>query len=235
MPEDSRVPIILGRPYLAIARAMIDVFNKKIMLRVGDDEVIFDVDQSIKRPPTEDDEGYEIDDLDETINAEAQKLLANEEPDSFLSRGLEKSIDQSDLEGCEPVECETDNDSSPNEPIVLIVSINTPYPVVQETQETVKVEREHLYSASANEIDEMKPELKELPHHLEYAYLHGDKSFPIIISSKLSEKEKILLLQVLEKQKGAIAWKMSDIKGISPSYCTHKILMEDDFKPVIQP
>ncbi|GKE62729.1 putative reverse transcriptase domain-containing protein [Tanacetum coccineum] len=28
---------------------------------------------------------------------------------------------------------------------------------------------------------------------------------------------------------------MSDIKGTSPSYCTHRILMEDDYKPVIQP
>ncbi|GKB98976.1 putative nucleotidyltransferase, ribonuclease H [Tanacetum coccineum] len=45
----------------------------------------------------------------------------------------------------------------------------------------------------------------------------------------------MLLLQVLEKRKGAIAWKMLDIKGISPSYCTHKILMEDDYKLVIQP
>ncbi|GJS86312.1 DNA-directed DNA polymerase [Tanacetum coccineum] len=90
MPEDSRVPIILRRPFLATARAMIDVFNKKIMLRVGDDEMIFDVDQSIKRPLTEDDEYYEIDDLDYTINAKAQELLANDEPDSFLSRGLEK-------------------------------------------------------------------------------------------------------------------------------------------------
>ncbi|GJV62176.1 hypothetical protein Tco_1468276 [Tanacetum coccineum] len=71
---------------------MIDVFNKKITLRVGDDEVIFDVDQSIKRPTTEDDECYGIDDLDDTINKEAQELLANDEPDSFLSRGLEKSI-----------------------------------------------------------------------------------------------------------------------------------------------
>ncbi|GKD38114.1 hypothetical protein Tco_1258321 [Tanacetum coccineum] len=43
------------------------------------------------------------------------------------------------------------------------------------------------------------------------------------------------LLKVLRKRKGAIAWKMSDIKGISPSYCTHKILMEDGYKPVIQP
>ncbi|GKC16038.1 hypothetical protein Tco_1012820 [Tanacetum coccineum] len=45
----------------------------------------------------------------------------------------------------------------------------------------------------------------------------------------------MLLLQVLEKQKGAIAWKMSNIKGISLPFCTHKILMEDDFKLVIQP
>ncbi|GJU57782.1 reverse transcriptase domain-containing protein [Tanacetum coccineum] len=65
-----------------------------------------------------------------------------------------------------------------------------PYSVVQEIAEAVKLEREHLYSASANEIDEKKPELKDLPNHLEYAYLHGDKSFPIIISSELSDKEK---------------------------------------------
>ncbi|GJZ21416.1 putative reverse transcriptase domain-containing protein [Tanacetum coccineum] len=75
----------------------------------------------------------------------------------------------------------------------------------KEKAKPVEVEREHLYSASTNEIDEKKSELKDLPHHLEYAYLHGDKSFPIIISSELSDKEKISLLQVLEKRKGAIA------------------------------
>ncbi|GJY88628.1 DNA-directed DNA polymerase [Tanacetum coccineum] len=235
MPEDSRVPIILGRPFLATARAMIDVFNKKITLRVGDDEVVFDVDQSIKRPTTEDDECYGIDDLDDTINEEAQELLANKEPDSFLSRGLEKSIDQSDLECCESTSSDEKNGSDSENSIRRINSINTPYPVTQGTTNGNDVKSEHLYSASANEIDEKKPELKNLPQHLEYAYLNGDKSFPIIISSELSEKEKISLLRVLERRKGAIAWKMSDIKGISPSYCTHKILMEDDYKPVIQP
>ncbi|GJV50617.1 reverse transcriptase domain-containing protein [Tanacetum coccineum] len=186
-PEDSRVPIILERPFLATARAMIDVFNKKITLRVGDDEVIFDVDQSIKRPPTEDDECYGVDDLDDTINAEVWDLLANEEPESFLSRGLEKSIDHSDLEGCKPIECKTDYDSDSDKPIRRIASINTPYLIVQETAKPVEVEREHLYSASANEIDEKKPELKDLPHHLEYAYLHGFFQFPIA----LEDQEKI--------------------------------------------
>ncbi|GKE69485.1 DNA-directed DNA polymerase [Tanacetum coccineum] len=234
MPEDSRVPIILGRPFLATARAMIDVFNKKITLRVGDDDVIFDVDQSIKRPTTEDVECYGIDDLDNTINEEAQELLTNEEPDSFLSRGLEKSIDQSDPECCESVSSNGNNKSDPKSLIRRIDSANTPYPVTQGATQRDDVKSEHLYSASANEIEEKKLKLKILPQHLEYVYLDGDKSFPIIISSELSEKEKISLQQVLERRTGSIAWKMSNIKGINPSYCTHKILMEDDYKPVIQ-
>ncbi|GJY70582.1 putative nucleotidyltransferase, ribonuclease H [Tanacetum coccineum] len=208
MPEDSRVPIILGRQFLATTRAMIYMFNKKIAPRVGDDEVIFDVDQSIKRPPTEDDECYVFDDLDDTINAEAQELLANDKSDSFLLKGLEKLINQSDLESCECFESKADDDSDPRKPIWRIDFVNMPYSVAQEIARPDNVESEHLYSASTNEIDEKKPELKNLPHHLEYAYLHGDNSCPIIISSKLSEKEKMLLLQVLEKLKGAIAWKM---------------------------
>ncbi|GJU27994.1 DNA-directed DNA polymerase [Tanacetum coccineum] len=235
MPDDSRVPIILGRPFLRTARATIDVFNKKITLRVGDDEVIFDVDQSIKKPPADDDECYGVDDLDNILNAEAQELLANDRPDSFLLKELEKSIDQSDLESCESLENKSNNESDLRIPIRRIKSINMPYLVEKRKARPDGIKSEHLYSASANEIDEKRPELKSLPNHLEYAYLQGDKSFPIIISSKLFEKEKKLLLQVLEKHKGAIAWKMPDIKGISPSFCTHKILIKDDFKPVIQP
>ncbi|GKF09025.1 DNA-directed DNA polymerase [Tanacetum coccineum] len=103
MPEDSRIPIILGRPFLATARVIIDVFNKKITLKVGDDDVIFGMDQSMKRPPTEDDECYDIDDLDDTINMENQKLLENDQLDSFLLKDLEKSINQSNLESCNSI------------------------------------------------------------------------------------------------------------------------------------
>ncbi|GJR59891.1 reverse transcriptase domain-containing protein [Tanacetum coccineum] len=129
MPKDSRVPIILGRPFLATARAMIDVFNKKITLRVGDDEVIFDMDQSIKRSPAEHDECYGVDDLDDAINAEAQELLANDTSDSFSLKGLEKSIDQSDLESCESSEYKAVNDSDSGEPIRHIESVRLIYPI----------------------------------------------------------------------------------------------------------
>ncbi|GKC63315.1 DNA-directed DNA polymerase, partial [Tanacetum coccineum] len=189
MPEDSRVPIILGRPFLVTFRAMIDVFNKKITLRVGDDEVIVDVDQSIKRPTTKDDECYGIDDLDYTINEEAQELLTNEEPDPFLSRGLEKSIDQSDLEYCESASSNQNNESNPESSIRRIEYANMSYPVMQGATKRDNVKSGNLYSASANEIDEKKPELKNLPQHLEYAYLHEDKFNPLL-SHQLPNKRE---------------------------------------------
>ncbi|GJU64707.1 reverse transcriptase domain-containing protein [Tanacetum coccineum] len=84
-------------------------------------------------------------------------------------------------------------------------------------------------------IDEPpKVELKDLPPHLEYAFLEGDDKLPIIIAKDLSVEEKAALIKVLKSHKRAIAWKLSDIKGINPEFCTHKILMEEDYKPAVQ-
>ncbi|GJT74485.1 reverse transcriptase domain-containing protein [Tanacetum coccineum] len=77
-------------------------------------------------------------------------------------------------------------------------------------------------------------ELKDLPAHLEYAFLEKDNKLPVIISKDLKDDEKVKLIEVLKAHKSALAWKISDIKGIDPKFCTHKILMEDDFKPVVQ-
>jgi len=41
MEEDSRIPFILGRPFLATARAMVDVKNDKLFLQVEDEKVEF--------------------------------------------------------------------------------------------------------------------------------------------------------------------------------------------------
>ncbi|GKB18461.1 reverse transcriptase domain-containing protein [Tanacetum coccineum] len=68
--------------------------------------------------------------------------------------------------------------------------------------------------------------LKDLPPHLEYVFLE-DKN-------KLSIDEKTALIKVLKSRKRAIAWKLSDIKGINPEFCSHKILMEEDYEPAVQ-
>ncbi|GJZ78900.1 reverse transcriptase domain-containing protein, partial [Tanacetum coccineum] len=77
-------------------------------------------------------------------------------------------------------------------------------------------------------------ELKELPPHLEYAFLEGDNKLPVIIAKDLKDEEKAALLKVLKSHKRAIAWKLSDIKGVNPEFCTHKILMEEDYEPSVQ-
>nr|GFC43136.1 reverse transcriptase domain-containing protein [Tanacetum cinerariifolium] len=76
--------------------------------------------------------------------------------------------------------------------------------------------------------------LKDFPSHLEYAFLEDSKKLPVIIAKNLKVDEREALLNVLKSHKRAITWKISDIKGIDPRFCTHKILMEDDYKPAVQ-
>nr|GFB39083.1 reverse transcriptase domain-containing protein [Tanacetum cinerariifolium] len=56
-------------------------------------------------------------------------------------------------------------------------------------------------------------ELKELPPHLEYAFLGNNGKWPVIIVKDLSSNEKTALINVLKMRKKAIAWKLTDIKG----------------------
>nr|GEW50991.1 hypothetical protein [Tanacetum cinerariifolium] len=73
-----------------------------------------------------------------------------------------------------------------------------------------------------------KLELKELPEHLEYAFLQENKQIPLVISFTLSAHDKTKLLEVVKNHKGAIAWSIAYINGIDLSLCTYKILLEDE-------
>ncbi|KAL0403700.1 UNVERIFIED_CONTAM: Retrovirus-related Pol polyprotein from transposon.6 [Sesamum radiatum] len=74
-------------------------------------------------------------------------------------------------------------------------------------------------------------ELKELPKHLKYAFLGENDTLPVIISSKLSTLEEEKLIRVLREFREAIGWTIADIKGLSPSTCMHRILLEEGAKP----
>ncbi|GJY95569.1 reverse transcriptase domain-containing protein [Tanacetum coccineum] len=93
---------------------------------------------------------------------------------------------------------------------------------------------EELKTVKSSIDDPSELELKDLPSYLEYVFLKGTDKLPVIIAKNLKEDEKVRLIKVLKSHKRAIAWKISDIKGIDPQFCTHKILMEDDSKPAIQ-
>ena len=78
-------------------------------------------------------------------------------------------------------------------------------------------------------------ELKPLPSHLKYAYLGMDNTLPIIISSFLTDDQERQLLEMLREHKEAIRWTIADIKGISPLICTHRIFLDAECKPIVQP
>nr|GEW84290.1 reverse transcriptase domain-containing protein [Tanacetum cinerariifolium] len=101
-----------------------------------------------------------------------------------------------------------------------------------QVQKELKIYEAITDKSSIDEPPEV--ELKDLPPHLEYTFLEGDDKLPVIIAKDLSVEEKTTLITVLKSHKQAIAWKLFDIKGIDPEFCTHKILMEDDFEPVVQ-
>ncbi|KAK1618169.1 hypothetical protein QYE76_023686 [Lolium multiflorum] len=77
-------------------------------------------------------------------------------------------------------------------------------------------------------------DLKPLPDNLKYAYIDDKKTYPVIISAKLSDIEEERLLEILKKHRGAIGYTLDDLKGISPAICQHAINIEDGAKPVVE-
>ncbi|RDX63167.1 Retrovirus-related Pol polyprotein from transposon 17.6, partial [Mucuna pruriens] len=75
-------------------------------------------------------------------------------------------------------------------------------------------------------------ELKPFPNHLKYAYLDNEQQSPVIIANNLHQEQEDRLLNILRQHKKAIGWKLSDLPGINPSIYMHRILMEEEFKPI---
>ncbi|GJV89455.1 reverse transcriptase domain-containing protein [Tanacetum coccineum] len=62
----------------------------------------------------------------------------------------------------------------------------------------------------------------------------ADDKLPSLIAKILKDEEKAALIKVLKSHKRAIAWKLSDIKGVDLQFCTHKILMKEDYEQTVQ-
>ncbi|GKD28100.1 reverse transcriptase domain-containing protein, partial [Tanacetum coccineum] len=80
------------------------------------------------------------------------------------------------------------------------------------TRKDLKIYEAISEKSSVNEPPEV--ELKDLPPHLEYAFLEGDDKLPVIIAKDLKNEEKAALIEVLKSHKRAIAWKLSHGRGL---------------------
>ncbi|GJZ03785.1 reverse transcriptase domain-containing protein [Tanacetum coccineum] len=236
---DPRVPLILGRSFLRTGRALIDVYGEEITLRVDNEAVTFNLDQTTRYSSTNDKSVNRIDIIDAVCEEYALEFLGfsnssggNPTPTSepFTSEFILEEIEAYLKD--DSISPEIDHaDCNPEEDICLIEKLlnNDPFqlpPMDLKQSEVTKAK------SSIEEPPEL--ELKDLPSHLEYAFLEENDKLPVIIAKGLKNDEKDALLKVLKSHKRAIAWKITDIKGIDPRFCTHKILMEDDYKPTVQ-
>nr|GEX39980.1 reverse transcriptase domain-containing protein [Tanacetum cinerariifolium] len=207
---DPRVLLILGISFLMTGRALIDVYEGELTLRVGNKAVTFNLDQTLRYSANYDAESINrIDDSDFFL----------EETDAFLAIEDEPILPKID---------DSYYDSEGN--ILLLEKFLNDDP--SSTPQELKVIEPKNEKSSIDEPPIV--ELKDLPPHLEYAFLEGDDKLPVIIAKDLKHEEKTALIKVLKSHKQALAWQLSDIKGINPEFYTHKILMEDDFKPAVQ-
>nr|GEU58389.1 hypothetical protein [Tanacetum cinerariifolium] len=195
---------LANRSFLMIVKALIDVYKGELTLRVDKEAITFNLDRTLR------------------YSANYNDITANR-------------IDVIDL-ACEEYSQEVLGFSD------VIASGNpTPYydPIVSTSSPTLTPFEDRNYlpqvlkelkicEAKTNKYSIDEPpevEIKDLPPHLEYAFLEGDDKLPVIIEKDLSDEEKTALITVLKSHKRAIAWKLSDIKGINPEFCTHKILI----------
>ncbi|GJX96277.1 reverse transcriptase domain-containing protein [Tanacetum coccineum] len=242
----------LRRPFLRTARALIDVHGEQMTLRHDDQSVTFKVGdtktfsyniiESVNRVDVIDIacEEYvqEVLEISESGNptSTSDLMIDSRSPSftpfggsDFLMEEIDEFLEHDDsippgVDGIYDSEGDTVYleellsviNSDPNLPPSPVCEINVP--------EKVKSSCE----------DPPDLELKDLPSHLEYAFLEGDDKLPVIIAKNLKDEDKTALIKVLKSHKHAIAWKISDIKGIDPQFCTHKILMEENAKPVVQ-
>nr|GEY01815.1 reverse transcriptase domain-containing protein [Tanacetum cinerariifolium] len=228
---DPRVPLILRRPFLKTERALNDVFEGELTLRVGKEAITFNLDQTSRYSANYNDmTENRIDVIDMACEEYSQNDFLLEEVDAFLALKDDPTspeIDQSYVNTERDIlllEAFLNDDPSlppPNQGNYL-----------PQVRKELKIREAKSDKSSTDKPPEV--ELKDLPPHLEYVFLEGNDKLPVIIAKDLSVKEKTALITVLKSHKRAIAWKLSDIKGIDPEFCTHKILVEEDFKPVVQ-
>nr|GEU31770.1 reverse transcriptase domain-containing protein [Tanacetum cinerariifolium] len=236
---DPRVPLILGSSFLWTDRALINVYGEEITLWVNNESVTFNLNQTMRYSSIYDDNLVSrIDVVDIACEEYAQDVLDFKA--NFKSSSPTLTLfGESDF-SLEEIEDFLKDESIPTgikdsyynpEGDILYLETYLNYDPSQLPLMDLKQAEKTKAKSSIEEPPEL--ELKELPSHLEYAFLEENDKLPVIIEKDLKDDEKEALLNVLKYHKRAIAWKITDIKGIDPRFCTHKILMEEDYKPAI--
>ena len=187
---------------------MIVIKKGELTLRVGTEEVHFNLDQSLKQHDVEKAQHMRIDNM---IHVSKER---NEDPlkESMLNSLCNENLEKEELE-------------AKAELIEAILSLNEESNTKGSSNSKVK---EHEAENSSKGII-----LNEFPKHLKYVFLEEERLKPVIITTDFSIEKEHKVVEILKKHKEAIVWSVEDLKGINPSICMHKILMKENVRTSI--
>ena len=211
--EDKQVPLLLGIPFLAKGAALIDVKKGEPTLKVRDEAVHFNLNDSLKQP--------------ELRSADCEFVETKIRVSSKLTTdcNFHNSMNENEMnfQYLEHLEVEFLNSNFRLKDSVFSIRENN-------------VERSSSYEEEVAEENKSSKGLilKELPEYLKYAFIQPEKGKLVIISAELTKMEEQKLLETLKKYKEAIAWSIEDLKGISPSVYMNKILLEENARTSIE-
>ncbi|RDX73363.1 Retrovirus-related Pol polyprotein, partial [Mucuna pruriens] len=189
-------------------RTKIDVHAGTLSMKFGDTLVQFNIFEAMKHP-IEDHSLFDIDMIEELVEEYFQPDNCSEDIKDFIGSIISRlEADQDEVQ-------ESPN-SEDNYNDVADLAFMDPSTLIEKSPSLPPME------------------LKPFPSHLKYAYLDSEQQLPVIIASNLLLEQEDKLLEVLRQHKKAIGWKLSDLPGINPSICMHRILMEEDIKPIRQ-
>ncbi|GJV55303.1 reverse transcriptase domain-containing protein [Tanacetum coccineum] len=207
---DPRVPLILRISFLKTSRALINVYEGEITLRVGREAITFNLDQT-SRIVLEEVSFVSLHSITDAYSRGAIPLLAYDpivstssptltlfgDSDFFLFKEADSFLALED----DPTSPEVDPTYyDPEGDILLLEAIlnSEPLPPLQgnyfpDTRKDLKICEANNEKSSVNEPPEV--ELNDLPPHLEYAFLEGDDKLPVIIAKDLKNEEKAALIE----------------------------------------
>ncbi|RDY10500.1 Retrovirus-related Pol polyprotein from transposon 17.6, partial [Mucuna pruriens] len=256
--------LVLGRPFLMTARTKIDVHVGTLSIEFShpiEDHSLFGIDlldeiveeyfqlnsnsEDIEKFAGSADEISCLGVVDEEVDHEEVQDLPNSEDDHSDIGDLDFEVELSELldQVCNQEHSECTKDAvvkvaeikeSHIEQLATIFTAEIKTKAIESSrpkQPKAKIMSAHLTDPSP--LTEKSPflppmELKPLPSHLKYTYLD------IIIANNLLQEQEDKLLKVLRKHKKSYGWKLSNLPGINPSICMHRILMEEEVKPIRQ-
>ncbi|XP_049344711.1 uncharacterized protein LOC125809113 [Solanum verrucosum] len=206
---DADIPIILGRPFLATGRALVDVESGKLMFCVNNNEVTFNICRSMKKSSNI--HVLSTENVIDEVVASVSHLMRKNEPLEFVLA----NDDESEVQGYEEVVATLSG-----------LGVNSRNPI------KLDIDLKNKENPPAKPSTEEPPnlELKDLPSHLKYAFLGANNTLLVIIVADLLERQVQLLIEVLWKLIKAIGWTIVDTVGIPPGICTHKIRLDSECK-----